>query len=414
MSEREGGEGIGSAPKAAIGLVAVLIVAVGVFVAIAASRPGSAQPSQGSAAVPPTQIAKSTATAALGMSPAKATALQQQELAQQTAVANPAKPTKPSEPVTPTPDGSKPSLPELGILDWHQSSASIRGFYVSNLWHGQIDDRPTFLQVSAGSTKADTGSLTDVGIVAVVTLAPDDHGYIVPLDDFTVYEAPGSVGPLTIASVDGNTVALTTAQGDTITFDLASRGFQSQQSSIEVAPTTPVEVAPPAPTSEPEVAARAVVEEPTDTDADTSTSDVGSTEVDAPTEVVDDVADSADVSPGPNTGIFDIHQSAASVRGCYVSNYWVGSVDGGATYLQVSAGARKEQSGEITSTGVVAIAPLAPDDNGQYLSTGELDVYEAPGNVGPLLIVDVEGTTMVLQTADGGTITFDLVSLSFN
>jgi len=63
---------------------------------------------------------------------------------------------------------------------------------------------------------------------------------------------------------------------------------------------------------------------------------------------------------------------------------------------------------------VVAIAPLAPDDNGQYLSTGELDVYEAPGNVGPLLIVDVEGTTMVLQTADGGTITFDLVSLSFN
>jgi hypothetical protein len=159
------------------------------------------------------------------MSSAKATAFQQQEFAQKTATADPAKPTKRPEPMTPTPDGSTPPLPETGILDMHQSAASIRGYFVSNLWQGQIDDRPTFLQVSAGATKEQTGVATDVGIVAVVTLAPDDQGYIVPSDDFEVYEAPDNVGPLTIASVDGNTVVLTTAEGDTITFDLASRSF---------------------------------------------------------------------------------------------------------------------------------------------------------------------------------------------
>jgi len=351
--------------------------------------------------------------------PAKATALQQQEFAQQTAEADPAKPTKPSEPMTPTPDGSKPSLPELGILDMHQSSASIRGYYVSNLWQGQIDDRPTFLQVSAGATKAETGSPTDVGIVAVVTLAPDDHGYIVPQDDFEVYQAEGNVGPLTIASVDGNAVGLITAQGDTITFDLASREFQSQQSSAAPVPTEPVAAAQPA---APAPSDEAVADEPTDAGVDTSDAEVETSESDVDTSVADDlteVADEAgntddDTSHLPPVGTQDSHQGGAAPYGFYVSNYWQAPTDDGVTYIQVNAGARKAETGGPSSVGIVAILTLSPDDDGWYSSTGEPDVYEAPGDVGPLSIVDVEGTIIVLQTADGGTITFDLASRSFN
>ncbi|MCO5176001.1 MAG: hypothetical protein M9890_03365 [Thermomicrobiales bacterium] len=419
MNNNQGEVESDSRPKAVIWVAAMVIIAIGVFLLFAASRSGSGQASQPPTAVPPTPMAAPTVTTSPGAADAKATALQQQELARQTAVANPAKPTKPSEPMTPTADSLKPSLPELGILDMHQSSASIRGYYVSNLWQGQIDDRPAFLQVSAGATKADTGSLTDVGIVAVVTLVPDDHGYIVPLDDFAVYEAPGNVGPLTIASVDGNTVLLTTAQGDTITFDLTSRAFQSQQSSAAPAPTEPVDVAQPA---APAPADELVADEPTDAgvdtsdaEADSSESDVDTSVADDPTEVADDAVDADDgTSHLPPVGIQDSHQGGAVPYGLYVSNYWQAPTDDGVNYIQVNAGARKAETGGPSSVGIVAILTLSPDDDGWYSSTGVPDVYEAPGEVGPLTIVDVEGTTIILQTEDGGTINFDLVSLSFN
>ena len=208
----------------AIGLVAVLLIGVAAFAAIVASRPGSDDQSQASA-FSSDRVVDPTATAVTNASYVKATAIMQEQLAQATAIANPAKPTKPPKPMTPTPDGMPPARPETGVLDMHQSAASVRGYFVSNVWQGPSGDGVTYLQVSAGARKEQTGAPSTVGIVAIAILAPDDSGSFVSSGDVEAYEAPGNSGPLTIISVDDDSVVMETSAGDTVIFNLASRSF---------------------------------------------------------------------------------------------------------------------------------------------------------------------------------------------
>jgi hypothetical protein len=107
--------------------------------------------------------------------------------------------------------------------------------------------------------------------------------------------------------------------------------------------------------------------------------------------------------PAFTEGIFEGSEGLIRPSLADIANLWQGSRNG--KQMQVFAGAFSENLG---GEGVIIVMDLLPDK-----PIGTMTNYPAPDGTGPLRIVEVGESEVVLQTVSGDRLIFDLTSRSF-